>query len=102
MALTERTGRWAWLRAPMFSPRGFVVRALLLALAHGVLTLLGLRRCMSMLALTVPDGMSSSVAGAGCVLYLLSYLGFVLVVPTVLLAAALWALTEWLRGRPRP
>lgn len=89
----------AWLSAPTFSPRGFVVRALALALLHGLLTAAGLPRAMSMLSLTTPEGMAPAWAGIACVLYLLSYLTFVLVVPPLLIGAGVWALMARLRRR---
>jgi hypothetical protein len=87
-------GLVAWLRAPTFSPRGFVVRAAAVALVHGILTAAGLRAAMSVLALTTPEGMSPAWAGFACVVYLISYLAFTLVVPSVLIGAALWAIAE--------
>jgi len=79
-------------RAELFSPKGFVQRAILICVAFAVVHLLGLREFTSVL-----NGTTGSVEmgrGESAMLgfiYILSYLAFVLLVPILLLAAAIFA-----------
>lgn len=79
----------AWLKAPMMSPKGFVVRAALCALLYGVLSLAGFRDYMSVLSLTYPEGSSRGWAQFACMTYLLCHFLWILGVPILLLAAGL-------------
>ena len=81
----------SWLKAPMFSPAGFVVRAGALSLLYLGLTLAGFRDYMSVLSLTFPEGSNPRWAQFACMSYLISYFLMVLGVPILLVAAALMA-----------
>ena len=84
----------AWLKAPMFSPAGFLVRAAALALVYGVLSLCGLRESMCVLSLTFPEGTPRGVSLFFCLIYLLSYFSFILAVPILMIASGLFALAR--------
>lgn len=101
-----RPRRWrALLRAPMFSPAGFLVRAGLLAMAYGVCHVAGLRERMSFLSGTPPatgtgtDPAWAMTLGAA---YFFCYFAFVLVVPVLILAAGLLAVLGAAAGRAHP
>ncbi|HXU79529.1 MAG TPA: hypothetical protein VN794_23315 [Methylomirabilota bacterium] len=88
--------------AGCFSPMSFIRLALLLALMFGLAHLAGLREFTTMLNGTMANvevGWRMSVF-LGTV-YILAYLGFVLLVPTLLLAAVFLKIAErvWFRGR---
>jgi len=85
-----------WLKAPTFSPAGFVVRAGVLALIYFILSMAGFRNYMSVLSLTFPEGSSRNWATFACMAYLVSYFTWILGVPILLIAAVLMAL--WKRG----
>ncbi len=81
-------------RAELFSPKDFLRRAVMLALLFLAAHLAGLREYTSILNGTVASpelgrGMSAFLG----LVYVFAYLGFVLLVPILLLAAAL--LTGW-------
>ncbi len=84
----------AWLKAPMFSPRGFLVRAAALALVYGLLSLCGLREYMCVLSLTYPEGTPRGLSLFFCLIYLLSYFSFILAVPILVIASGLLALSR--------
>jgi hypothetical protein len=86
-----------WLKAPTFSPAGFVVRAAALALIYGVLSTAGLRNYMSVLSLTFPEGSARSWASIACMAYLVSYFTWILGVPILLFAAGLMKIEAVLR-----
>jgi hypothetical protein len=79
-------------RAEFFSPRGFILRALFVGVAFLVVHLTGLRDYTSILNGTVGPGSAnrelSVVLG---VIYVAAYLGFVLLVPILLMAAGILA-----------
>jgi hypothetical protein len=77
-----------WLKAPMFSPAGFAVRAAALSLLYLLLSLAGFRYYMSVLSLTFPEGSSRGWSLFAGILYLMSYFLWILGVPILLLAAA--------------
>lgn len=87
-------------RAEFFSPRGFVLRAILIGIAFLIVHLAGLREYTSILNGTVGPGSAnrelSVVLG---VLYVAAYLGTVVLVPILLLGAGILQL--WLRGGRR-
>jgi hypothetical protein len=91
----------SWLRAPGFSPKGFVVRAAVLALVYGLLSLAGLRDSMSVLSLTYPEGSSRGWSAICCMAYLVSYFLWILGVPILLLAAGLLQSLTWIQARRR-
>jgi hypothetical protein len=88
---------WRWWRAPLFSPIGFVVRAAVLLVAFGVAHLAGGRDCTSILCGTSPTGnLMDRYAFVFGLIYVLLYFAAVLVVPILLIAAALLSLlTRW-------
>jgi len=86
--------------AGCFSPMSFIRLALLLALMFGLAHLAGLREFTTMLNGTMANvevGWRMSVF-LGTV-YILAYLGFVLVAPILVLAAALLKMAKFLPGR---
>jgi hypothetical protein len=88
-----------WLQAPGFSPKGFVVRAAVLALVYALLSLAGLRDFMSVLSLTYPEGSSREWSVICCMAYLVSYFLWILGVPILLLAAGLMQGLTWFETR---
>ena len=83
-------------RAESFSPKDFVRRAIVIALFYLLVHLAGLREFTSLLNGTVGSvqlgwGMSAFLG----LTYIFAYLAFVLIVPVLLLAAAL--LATWRR-----
>ena len=93
---SSRGGLW---RAPVFSPRGFLVRALLVVLAFLIVHALGLRECASVVCgshATLAGSADAAVAAA--VLYILLYLAFVFAAPILLIAAGVF----WGLARIRP
>lgn len=70
-----------------FSPRGFLVRALLIAVAFAVVHVLGWREETRFLSGTP----ASASLGA---IYAFIYFGFVLIAPTLVLAAGIFAVLE--------
>ena len=77
------------IRAPFFSPPGFMARALLLILIFSGCELAGWRdhtTFISGTATSADAGISSSVTFG--VIYMLAYFGCVLIAPILLLAAA--------------
>lgn len=85
----------SWLKAPTFSPKGFVVRAAVIALLYGLLSLLGFRDSMSVLSMTVPEG-SRAWAFFSCLAYLITYFLWLLGVPILLIAAGLMKAVDFL------
>ncbi len=77
-------------QAEFFSPRGFILRAMFIGVAFLGVHLAGLREYTSVLNGTVGPGSAnrelSVVLG---VIYVAAYLGFVLLVPILLLAAGM-------------
>ena len=84
----------AWLKAPMFTPAGFLVRAAALALGYALLSLCGLRAYMSVLSLTFPEGTPRGLSLFFCLIYLLSYFSFILGVPILVIASGLLTLAQ--------
>jgi hypothetical protein len=79
-------------RAELFSPRDFLRRAVVLAIIFLAVHIAGLREFTSILNGTVASpelgrGMSAFLG----LVYIFAYLGFVLLVPILLLAAAMLA-----------
>jgi len=79
----------SWLQAPTFSPKGFVVRAIFIATVYGFLSLLGFRNYTSVLSLTFPEGSSRGWALFAGMIYLATYFLWILMVPILILGAAL-------------
>ncbi len=81
---------WAAWRADFLSPKDFVLRALLISLAFGIVHLLGFRQFTSVLNGTTGSmTMSWQAAAVRGVIYVILYLAFILLVPTFLIAAGI-------------
>lgn len=96
-----RTIVLGWLKAPTFSPAGFVVRAAGLARIYLLLSAAGFRDYMSVLSLTFPEGSSRAWATIACMTYLVSYFLWILAVPILLIAAALMKIEGFFSARHR-
>lgn len=83
----------------LFTPRGLIARALLLAAIYAVCEAIGLRENATFLTGTQASGAWNGTVWRGLV-YLLAYHGFVLVAPILTLAAALLAAWEKLANKP--
>lgn len=78
------------IRAPFFSPLGFLTRALLLIFIFGICELAGWREHTTFISGTATSteaGMSSSVTRG--LVYMLAYFGVVLAAPVLIIAAFL-------------
>jgi hypothetical protein len=86
----------------LFSPKGFLIRAAILALAFAVFHALGLRENTSIICGTWPAGQTPGewTAALG-ITYIALYFGFVLVAPILTLAAGLMLAWQYLRP-PHP
>ena len=79
-------------KAKTFSPEGFLLRALLIAVVFGASELLGLREYTTFLSGTSGDvSLSWRTASLLGLIHLLLYVGFILLVPILLIAAGLLA-----------
>lgn len=88
----------AWLKAPAFTPAGFLVRAAVLSGVYGLLSILGLREYTCVLSLTFPGGTPRGLSLFFCLVYLLSYFSFILMVPILGIAAGLLAMAlRWVK-----
>jgi hypothetical protein len=89
-----------WIKAPLFSPRGFTARAALIALLFALCHLLGLREHTSFISGT-PTSADTSLQTSAIlgVIYMVSYFSFVLLTPIFLIAAAIQAQLERLLSR---
>jgi hypothetical protein len=86
---TGRPTRWSWLlRLELFSPRGFLLRALGLAAAYALCELAGLREYTTFLSGTAAGGRWETSVVWG-ITYIFVYLGIVLVAPILVIGAAL-------------
>ena len=84
----------------MFSPQGFLLRALLLAFFFGIVHAAGWREHTTFLSGTaVSKDTSLNVSMACGLVYLTAYFGFVLVMPILILAAGILAGLTALRNR---
>ena len=87
------SGIQAWLRAPTFSPKGFLVWAAVITVAFVICRVAGLTEYTSVLCGTSPSGDTADRAmillGLICVL---AHFSFVLLVPILILGAGIFAL----------
>jgi len=89
------------MRARFFTPAGLLLRAGLLGATFLALSAAGLRDFAGALSFSAPLGVPPFLAAAGCAVYLVFYFAWVLVVPVLVIAAALLAAFEvCTRGRP--
>lgn len=87
----------------MLSPKDFVRHAALICVVFAIAHLLGLREFTSVLNGTTGSvAMDWQMAAALGVAYILLYLAFVLLVPTMILAAVILALWQRTRRRALP
>ena len=87
-------------KAPLFSPRGFAIRALLLALIFAVCHLLRLREHTSFMSGTAASAETSLKTSAFLgVIYMATYFSFVLLVPILLIAAGIQFLLQFVLTR---
>jgi hypothetical protein len=81
---------WSLWRADFLSPKDLARRALMLALIYGLVSACGLREFTSILNGTVGSvALGWHLSLFLGLLYIVVYLGFVLLVPTLLIAAGL-------------
>lgn len=87
-----RRGSAFFQRAPFLSPKDLLQRALAIAVIFMILHLAGLREYTSVLNGTVGSvALGWKLSGFLAVIYILFYLGFVVLVPVMILAAIiLW------------
>lgn len=76
------------MRAPTFSPQGFLARALLATLFFAALHLVGLREHAAILSGTMPASVLETGAG---VLYVSAYFGAVIGAPILVLGGLIFA-----------
>jgi hypothetical protein len=87
-------------RADTFSPKAFVLRAILITVLSGISELLGLREYTTFLSGTSANvNLSWQTASVLGVIHLLLYVGFILLVPVSLIAAGLLAVWNRWSGR---
>lgn len=82
------------MRAAFFTPAGLIVRAALLAGSYLILSATGLREFTGALSFTSPAAVPAPIAAIGCATYLVFYFSWVLVVPVLVIAAALLAVVD--------
>jgi len=88
----KRRSRLAWMHSRLFSPKGFVLRAMGVAVIYLVLHVLGWRASMSIVCGTSPTGdMADTFAlSKGCA-YGMFYFLFHMAVPVLFIAAGIFA-----------
>lgn len=91
----------AWLRSPLLSPAGLLVRAAALALVYWALHLAGLRDYATVLSGGLPSADASpTVASVLGMVYVLFYFGWIIAVPVLVLASGILSvLLRLFRGR---
>lgn len=94
--------RWRWLlRLELFSPGGFLLRALVLAVAYALCELAGLREYTTFLSGTAAGGRWGTSVVWGMT-YIFVYLGVVLLAPILVIAAALLHVWQRFARRRQP
>jgi hypothetical protein len=92
--MTEKNNSsWSkWIFCPIFSPKGFLLRAGLIAVIYFIFHLAGLREYTVILSGNSPtDDPAHTYAGSlGCV-YIVFCFAFILLVPILLIAAPVFA-----------
>ena len=93
-----------WTKAPLLSPKGMIIRGILIAIVFAVCHALGLREHTSFLSGTSASIETSLNTSAILgVTYIASYFGFVILTPILLIAAGIQALLNLhLRRRTTP
>ena len=82
------------LEAPLFSPKGYLLWASAFLILFGVVHLAGFREATSVLALTVPEGMTVARASTYAGIYLMLYMIVTVLCPILVLAAGIQAAVE--------
>lgn len=92
---------WRWFNAPLTTPAGLAVRAVVLLLGFAVIHALGWREHTTFLSGTPTSAaISRETAAVFGVIYICAYLGAVVLVPILLLAGALLAVMQrWVRRK---
>lgn len=81
----------------LFSPRGFILRALVITAGYALAHFAGLREYTTFLSGTVSPGADPHTTAVLGVVYLALYFAWTLGVPILLLAAGIfWAADTWL------
>lgn len=84
-----------WFKAELFSPKGFLIRAVLISVAYAVCHAAGLREYTTFLSGTTDGGNLNQTIVLG-VTYMAVYFAFVLGVPILLIAAGvMWGVERW-------
>ncbi len=86
------------LRAQLFSPKGLVLRAAALTLLFALCHLAGWREHTSFLSGTAAPESSLEATMIYGLIYIVAYIGLVVLVPVLLLAAGLLGLVQCLLG----
>ena len=88
------------IRAPLFSPPGLAVRALLLVVAFGLCELAGWREHTTFISGTVTSAdMGINASATFGLIYMLAYFGFVLAAPILMIAAfVIFVFRRFFRG----
>ncbi len=81
-------------KAPLFSPKGYLLWAAAFLILFGVVHLAGFREATSVLALTVPEGMTVGRASTYAGIYLMLYMIVMVLCPILVLAAGIQAAVE--------
>jgi hypothetical protein len=86
-----------FLSGKLFSPAGFLFRAVILAVIFLIMELLGLRTYTSVLSGASPSGMvGDKISAVLGWLYIIFYFGFVVLTPILLLASLMfWLFVRW-------
>ncbi len=91
---------WRFLRAPTFSPKSLLAWAVILSVLFLVCHLAGLRAYATIISGTSPTGdVTDFTVLFLAILYILSYVSFVVVVPTLTIAAAVFSGLESIARR---
>lgn len=83
----------------IFTPRGFLTRAVLCWLVFAILHLAGLREYTGLLTMTKPAGVPYLLAATGATTYIVFYLAAILLAPILAIAALLLWLWERIAAR---
>ena len=87
-------------KAPGFSPAGFMVRAVTLAVLYAISRIIGLQEYTTFLSGTSPNvNLSWRTASTLGLIHLLLHFAFILLAPILLITAAL--LAAWNRRKPK-
>lgn len=103
--MTEKTSKrwWGKFRAPILSPMGLVMRALILAVAFGAVHLAGFREYVGIMTGTAARVSGETLPVLCGALYVILYVTAVVLVPVLLIGALMmWACLAAVRGSAGP